>query len=66
VPKLKVDERYVWAELFCLRTILIEVAAGKRFGMEGRRAAAIAGELERLAAAVVGPEEVVNPKIVLE
>lgn len=53
VPKLKVDERYVWAELLCLRTILIDVVAGKRRGMEVRKAAVIAGEIERLAAVIV-------------
>lgn len=55
MPKLKVDERYVWAELLCLRTVLVEVVAGKRFGMHTEKAAAVAGELERLAATVVGP-----------
>jgi len=57
VPKLRVDERYIWAELLCLKMILIEVAAGKRHGMEGRKATAIAGQIERLAAAVVGPSD---------
>jgi hypothetical protein len=55
VPKLKVDERFVWAELLCLKTILIEVVAGKRHGMHARKAAAIAGQIERLAAAVIVP-----------
>lgn len=55
MPKLKVDERYVWAELLCLRMILVDVVAGKRHGMHSGKAAAIAGEIERLAAAVVGP-----------
>ena len=53
MPKLRVDERFVWAELLCLRTILIEVVAGKRHGMHTGKAAAVAGELERLAAAVI-------------
>ena len=55
MPKLRVDERYVWAELLCLRMVLIDVIAGKRHGMEGRKAAAIAGEIERLADAVIVP-----------
>lgn len=53
VPKLKVNERFVWAELLCLRSILIEVVAGKRHGMHARKAPAIAGEIERRAANVV-------------
>lgn len=55
MPKLKVDERFVWAELLCLRAILVEVVAGKRHGMDGRKAAVIAGQIERLAAAVIVP-----------
>ncbi|WP_094607174.1 hypothetical protein SPSIL_058210 [Sporomusa silvacetica DSM 10669] len=55
MPKLRVDERFVWAELLCLRTVLIEVVAGKRHGMHARKAAAIAGRIERLAAAVIVP-----------
>lgn len=54
MPRLVVDERYVWAELRCLRMTLIDVMAGKRKGMEVEKATAIAGEIERLAAAVVG------------
>ncbi|WP_094602857.1 hypothetical protein SPSIL_009910 [Sporomusa silvacetica DSM 10669] len=55
MPKLRVDERFVWAELLCLRTILVEVVVGKRHGMEARKAAVIADEIERLAAAVMLP-----------